>query len=1421
MFGQVRSVRNVYQNVPETSLTSEIINQLAQLPTSPNDINSTEWGYLASLNQALDTSQTPTWVGVNTGNITTSGNTIGTSSGDLNLSASSGDVLLAQDPDSALGAATKQYVDASITGFASTKSANLKTVGALDTYTQSGTGVGATLTATANGALTVDGVSPTTSYTVLVDDNGSTSSTHNGIYDVTQVGDGSNPWILTRLGTYDENSEITPGSRVYITEGSTTAEKGYILSSDSIDVDVLALNYTQVSGGAQSGLNVGSGDGWYKGLNGKDLEFKSILASGSVLGITNNTNDLTLTFTQGNITGLGVVDSGSITSNFGNIDIGTSTIDCGQITTSDNVIFTGAQNIVIANEDVDTSNQEAIIISDSLESGYTLPSGSRITMIANTSAVAGIPAYSATNAFHTCIGWNPPGAISGSFSGDEITTMGVNCMRLATSGDCSVVIGTNPANNITALDTSVIIGARALQDSTGSPANCVAIGFYAGNLMTSDNNTLVGTRAGDQITSGGNNTMFGHFTDVSAGTVSNCIGVGYSITNVGTNEIVIGNASNTVMRSMGDNICDLGSNSFHYKKLWVQEVRCADIDIIDSSITFSGTTGMNVVTFPTNLADGYKLSDGTSDFIDLVSTTGSKNITLGQNTHIVGNLTITGTVDGRDIASDGSTIDTMTTIGLDNLTTAEVSQLGNINSTTVSTTQWGYLGAMDQGITTTSTPTFAQLDVDNLRLNSNTITTTSSDLILSSTSGEILLIADGTQALSLVTKGYVDSIAAGTTPHREVRVKTAASLPAYTQSGSKTTAKFTADANGALTIDGVTVATNDRVLVSEAASDIHNGIYVVTDTGDGSNPWILDRATTEDENVELPGGSFFFVTDGTANSDTGWVIDTNSTDLDVSSLSFAQFSGAGTATASNVGSGSHVFKQKTGHNLEFRSVLAGSTKISLTENTNDLSIDLVQTNITGTGALDAGSITSNFGNIDIDGSTLSCGNTTITGSLTFDDVSGNNLLQIPDNQAEAFGIREGANDYITFVTTNGSETVNLCKDTDVTGHISSTSFICATNFTTISTNVEILGSSDTVAQITSGGGNNVFVGEQAGSDKSADGNVFVGALAGNGTVAGLSYAIGIGDEAMRYYNGTDPRRIGIGNRSCGGRVSGGSAGIDNIGIGFECLANISTGTNNVYIANYNGNLCDQATGDSNVIIGGDGVAQFLTNDSNVVVGSAAGKTMISASSNVILGAGADVEIGTTLRSVAVGGNAIAATDSIAIGYGAEAATDSVVLGSGSTTTGTNTIIIGENIDTTTNNEIVIGNSTKIRIRPDSNDLMDIGSATYSYHAIYSHAGTIRTVQTLTGTSPVNSDNSGIIYKTSGGNQTVTIRTVDWVVGRTITIINDNGSGGTLTIATEGSQTIDGQATESINDDQTAYFTIVNSTKAYQTKDGNN
>lgn len=86
----------------------------------------------------------------------------------------------------------------------------------------------------------------------------------------------------------------------------------------------------------------------------------------------------------------------------------------------------------------------------------------------------------------------------------------------------------------------------------------------------------------------------------------------------------------------------------------------------------------------------------------------------------------------------------------------------------------------------------------------------------------------------------------GTRPSRywktlPVRLATQAALPAYTFAGTGPTHILTATANGVLTVDGLNVALNDRILVRNDVE--HNGIYVVTAPGDGGSPFVLTRAS--------------------------------------------------------------------------------------------------------------------------------------------------------------------------------------------------------------------------------------------------------------------------------------------------------------------------------------------------------------------------------------------------------------------------------------------------------------------------------------------------------------------------------------------------------------------------------------------------
>jgi hypothetical protein len=164
-------------------------------------------------------------------------------------------------------------------------------------------------------------------------------------------------------------------------------------------------------------------------------------------------------------------------------------------------------------------------------------------------------------------------------------------------------------------------------------------------------------------------------------------------------------------------------------------------------------------------------------------------------------------------------------------------------------------------------------------LNDATDAATASKLVKRDANGNISVAtptADGHAA----TKGYVDAARSGLDVKQSVRAATTGPITIATglENGD--------------TVDGVTLATGDRVLVKDQSTASENGIYVVNASGAPT------RATDFDDNAEVTGGAFTFVEEGTANEDSGFVLTNNGAiTVGTTGLVFAQFSGTGQITA--------------------------------------------------------------------------------------------------------------------------------------------------------------------------------------------------------------------------------------------------------------------------------------------------------------------------------------------------------------------------------------------------------------------------------------------------------------------------------------------------------------------------------------------
>jgi hypothetical protein len=148
-------------------------------------------------------------------------------------------------PTAATSLVNKNYVDSVVNGLTAQLACNYATTAALTaTYANGTLGVGATLTASSNGALSIDSSSPSATQRILVKNQ--TSTFQNGAYVVTQVGTAGTPFILTRATDYDQSAEMAAGDGFYILSGSSNANTTWVQQTAApITVGTTAITFLQ------------------------------------------------------------------------------------------------------------------------------------------------------------------------------------------------------------------------------------------------------------------------------------------------------------------------------------------------------------------------------------------------------------------------------------------------------------------------------------------------------------------------------------------------------------------------------------------------------------------------------------------------------------------------------------------------------------------------------------------------------------------------------------------------------------------------------------------------------------------------------------------------------------------------------------------------------------------------------------------------------------------------------------------------------------------------------------------------------------------------------------------------------------------------------------------------------------------------
>ena len=323
---------------------------------------------------------------------------------------------------------------------------NLTNATGLSQVGRANPGVGATLTANVNGAAVIDGVTVTAGQRVLVYQQA--NGAHNGVYDVTNTGNVSAPWVFTRssdMNTYAPSSinGVDTGDYFYVQAGDTGAGDSYVLTAPVGEIipGYDPLTFTQFS--ASQVYSAGNG----------------LTLSGTVFSV--NVDNNTTAIVGGNVV---VKASANLTTPNIGAATGTSLSVTGNITGA-NVISTGL-----------------LTVTGNIASGNISVSG-------NVTAAANVNANNATITANV-VGGNiiTAGLVSatGNITGGNLVTPNTaNVGTLVVNTFANILAATISVSNVT--------GALRVAGGVGVTGNVYADGVYVlGDAVLTVNSTIDG-----------------------------------------------------------------------------------------------------------------------------------------------------------------------------------------------------------------------------------------------------------------------------------------------------------------------------------------------------------------------------------------------------------------------------------------------------------------------------------------------------------------------------------------------------------------------------------------------------------------------------------------------------------------------------------------------------------------------------------------------------------------------------------------------------------------------------------------------------------------------------------------------------------------------------------------------------------------
>lgn len=424
-----------------------------------------------------------------------------------------------------------------------------------------------------------------------------------------------------------------------------------------------------------------------------------------------------------------------------------------------------------------------------------------------------------------------------------------------------------------------------LPDSTGT----VVLADGSGNVTVSGNLTVQGTTTTIDSTTIAVTNSF-----VFEGSTADAYETTLTVTDpTADRTITLPNVSGTIITT--GNLGDTGATSAELGYLsgvtsGIQSQLNGKASLTGGA-TFTGTISLPETTSIGNISSteiGYlnDVSSGIQGQLDGKAATGHTHLLAAGATDVTASASELNILDGVTASTaeinilDGVTASTAELNILDGVT-ASAAELNILDGATLSVTELNYVDGVTSAIQTqidskaSSSHTHAQSDITNL----TTDLAAKASLSGATFTGAVTLHADPSSAMHAATKQYVDAATAGLNVHESVDAATTANITLAS-----------AVENGD-TLDGVTLATGNRILVKNQTTKSENGIYIVAASGAPT------RATDYDSAGEVDAGDFIFVEAGTTNGKTGWVQTNVITTVGTDEIEFTQFSGAGTITA--------------------------------------------------------------------------------------------------------------------------------------------------------------------------------------------------------------------------------------------------------------------------------------------------------------------------------------------------------------------------------------------------------------------------------------------------------------------------------------------------------------------------------------------